>query len=65
MTTALQRSYQIFHSVLPMVHVADIVRSYRWLGHTGFTELNAFDPDYKPERKHFEWNKRRQAFPRV
>ena len=48
-----------------MVHVADIVRSYRWLGHTGFTELNAFDPDYKPERKHFEWNKRRQAFPRV
>ena len=65
MTTALQRFYQIFHSVLPMLHFADIVCSYRWLGHTGYTELNAFHPDYKPEREHFEWNKRHQTFPRV
>ena len=44
----------------------DVVKSYRWLGHkNGFTEMNAFHPVYRPGRENVEWNKRRNAFPKL
>lgn len=47
--------------------IEDIAKSYEWLGHRGrgFTELNAFHPDYKPGSENFAWNLKQQAFPRV
>jgi len=41
----------------------DVAKSYKWLGHKGFTELNAFHPEYKPGRDNFEWNKEHKTFP--
>jgi len=41
----------------------DVAKSYKWLGHKGFTELNAFHPKYKPGRDNFEWNKEHKTFP--
>jgi len=43
----------------------DITKSYKWLGHKSWTELNAFHPDYKPGREHYEWNLKKQSFPRI
>ena len=44
----------------------DVVKSYRWLGHkNGFTELNAFHPEYRPGRENVEWNRKHDAFPRI
>lgn len=45
----------------------DVVTSYMWLGHEGrgWTELNAFHPDYRPGQENFAWNVKQSAFPRV
>lgn len=45
--------------------VEDLVRSYRWLGHKGFTELNAFHPDYQAGNENLGWNMKHQTFPKV
>lgn len=45
--------------------VEDIVKSYVWLGHRGFTELNAFHPDYQQGKENFGWNLKHQTFPKV
>ncbi|MDA2934972.1 hypothetical protein MYX82_11615, partial [Acidobacteria bacterium AH-259-D05] len=43
----------------------DIAKSFNWLGHQSWTELNAFHPDYKPGRENFEWNLKQKTFPRI
>ncbi len=40
-----------------------VVDSYDWLGHEGVTELFAQNPEYKPGKKHFEWNRKHQTMP--
>jgi hypothetical protein len=45
--------------------LSDALRSYRWLGHQGFTELNAWHPAYRPGRENYAWNREHDAFPRV
>lgn len=49
----------------PKYSLEDVTKSYRWLGHKGFTELNAFHSDYKTGREHFEWNLQNKTFPRI
>lgn len=44
---------------------ADVLSSYRWLGHKKLTELNAYHPLYKAGREHLEENKRNSAFPKI
>jgi hypothetical protein len=47
-----------------MYRLEDILKSYRWLGHQGYyTELNAFNPEYKPRDN--EWNRKNNAYPKI
>lgn len=45
--------------------VEDVVKSYVWLGHRGYTELNGYHPDYKAGKETFEWNLKHETFPKV
>lgn len=46
----------------PSYVVGDVIRSYRWLGHdSGYTELNALHPEYRPGDR--AWNKEHHAYP--
>src|SRR5712692_9245731 len=48
---------------MPPYSLQDVVASYRWLGHQGFTELNAFHRDYVPGRENAGLNARHDLFP--
>lgn len=48
---------------MPPYVLSDVIASYRWLGHGGFTELNAYHRDYRPGREHAEWNAKHGLFP--
>ena len=48
---------------MPPYSLQDVVASYRWLGHQGFTELNAFHRDYQPGRENTGLNARHNLFP--
>jgi hypothetical protein len=50
---------------MPPYHLQDILASYRWLGHQGFTELNAYHRDYEPGPENFDWNLKHNLFPIV
>ncbi|MDA2935401.1 hypothetical protein MYX82_13845 [Acidobacteria bacterium AH-259-D05] len=43
----------------------DVTKSYNWLGHKTWTELNAFHPNYTPGKENFEWNLEQKTFPRI
>jgi len=45
----------------------DIKNAYFWLGHEGrgYTELNAYHPDYQPGPEHYERNRKYDLFPKV
>jgi hypothetical protein len=43
----------------------DALKGYRWLAHTGFTELLAVHPKYLPGKEHYNWNKSHNSFPRI
>lgn len=41
----------------------DVARSFNWLGHRGYTELNAYHPDYNPANR--EENIKRKLLPKI
>jgi len=43
----------------------DVCQTYRWLGHTGHTELTALHPNYRQGREHYDWNKRSGTLPKT
>ncbi|MBI4454735.1 MAG: hypothetical protein HY644_02425 [Acidobacteria bacterium] len=45
--------------------LSDVVKSYRWLGHRGWTELNAIHPDYQVGKENYGWNLKHGTFPKV
>lgn len=45
--------------------VEDVVKSYVWLGHRGFTELNAFHPEYRTGSENRDWNREQQTYPKI
>lgn len=50
---------------MPPYALQDVITSYRWLGHQGFTELNAYHRDYQPGPENFDWNLKHNLFPVV
>jgi predicted DNA-binding protein len=44
----------------------DVIKSYRWLGHTGYwTELAAFHPEYKAGKENYPYNLKNRFMPRI
>jgi len=48
----------------PKYSLVDVVKSYNWLGHDkGYTELNAYHPDYRPGD--YGWNVKNKTWPKI
>lgn len=50
---------------MPPYSLQSILDSHRWLGHQGFTELNAIHRDYRPGAENYDWNSKRELFPKI
>ena len=55
MRTAVQAFYRLIDFAQTMVLIDDVVKSYRWLGHNSFRELNAFHASHRPGDP--QWNR--------
>lgn len=45
--------------------IDDVSKSYRWLGHKEFTELNAYHPEFRPGKENLDWNKKKSTFTKI
>lgn len=43
----------------------DVTKSYKWLGHRGWTELNAIHHEYKQGKENIKWNIEHKTFARI
>ena len=43
----------------------DVRRSFKWLGHAAYTEMNAFHPEYRPGAENRDWNREGNTYPRI